>query len=76
MLATNDGPSHLHGGDREFDKILWSAAPFEEADGVGVVFRYTSPDGEEGYPGTLGTQHFPDSPNQPNSPSTILYKQL
>jgi len=52
-LPTNDGSNHLHGGNKGFDKVLWSAEPFEEADSVGIVFRYTSPDGEEGYPGTL-----------------------
>jgi aldose 1-epimerase len=53
QLAANDGPNHLHGGVVGFDKVLWSVAPFSRADSVGVVFRYTSPDGEEGYPGDL-----------------------
>lgn len=53
-LATNDGPNHLHGGvERSLDKVVWKARPFENEQGQGVVFRYVSPHGEEGYPGTL-----------------------
>lgn len=53
-LATNDGPNALHGGaERSLDKVVWQGKPFESADGEGVVFTYTSPDGEEGYPGAL-----------------------
>ena len=52
-LATNNGPNHLHGGNRGFDKVLWKAEPRQAADGASIVFTRTSPDGEEGYPGNL-----------------------
>jgi aldose 1-epimerase len=53
QLATNNGPNHLHGGVKGFDKLLWNAESFDRDGNSGVVYTLTSPDGDEGYPGTL-----------------------
>jgi aldose 1-epimerase len=54
QLAVNDGPNALHGGLKGFDKQLWTIAKVTSgADSASVTFTRTSPDGEEGYPGTL-----------------------
>ena len=52
-LAVNNGPNSLHGGLRGFDKVVWTAHPFQNQEGKGVALDYTSPDMEEGYPGSL-----------------------
>jgi aldose 1-epimerase len=52
-LAVNNGPNALHGGLRGFDKVVWSAESFQNKEGQAVALSYNSPDGEEGYPGTL-----------------------
>ncbi len=52
-LALNDGPNHLHGGVKGFDKVLWEAAEFNTDSAVGLKLHYQSRDGEEGYPGNL-----------------------
>jgi len=54
QLAINNGVNHLHGGIKGFDKQVWQVTgevsnPGEE----GIVLHYTSPDGEENYPGRL-----------------------
>jgi len=56
QLATNDGPNHLHGGKRGFDKVVWSAEPYSTGSEAGVVLTHVSPDGDEGYPGELSVR--------------------
>lgn len=50
QLAVNDGPNHLHGGTKGFDKYIWEVKTIGEDT---LCFFRTSHDGEEGYPGTL-----------------------
>ncbi len=49
----NNGPNSLHGGLKGFDKLVWKAKPLDEPGGGAVQFSLTSPDGDEGYPGTM-----------------------
>ena len=52
-LSVNDEPHHLHGGTRGFDRVVWECEPFRDDRGEGLALRHTSPDGDQGYPGTL-----------------------
>ena len=52
-LAVNNGPNSLHGGLKAFDKKVWKAEDASGPAGQAVKLSYTSPDGEEGYPGNL-----------------------
>ena len=52
-LATNNGAHHLHGGKKAFDKYIWDAEPVQGEGFAGVKLMLVSPDGDEGYPGTL-----------------------
>jgi len=69
-LAKNDHPGGipcaLHGGKRGFDKVLWTAEPREVGGEPALQLTYVSPDGEEGYPGTL-TVHVLYSVTRDNS---------
>jgi aldose 1-epimerase len=56
-LSRNDGNNHLHGGFGGLHTRIWDMQRVIHEDGeVGVVLGYTSPDGEEGYPGNLHVQ--------------------
>jgi aldose 1-epimerase len=52
-LATNNGPNHLHGGLKGFDKAVWTAQPLDTPQGPALQLAYLSKDGEEGFPGNL-----------------------
>lgn len=51
QLAANDGANTLHGGLKGFDKVVWDVD--STGPGAALTLRYTSKDGEEGYPGNL-----------------------
>ncbi len=55
-LTQNKRDTHLHGGTRGFDKVVWQAREVHLADGVGVEMKYLSENGEENYPGNLEAQ--------------------
>ena len=52
-LLKNDGENCLHGGSVGFAHILWEVAEVHNTDEPSIVFTYTSPDGESGFPGNL-----------------------
>lgn len=54
VLARNNGPNALHGGEKGFDKVIWAAKEISGTDPA-LELTYISKDGEEGYPGTLTT---------------------
>lgn len=55
QLAKNNGENNLHGGVKGFDRKVWEAKTKESPTSVSLLLTYVSPDGEEGFPGTLTT---------------------
>jgi aldose 1-epimerase len=51
QVPVNNGANALHGGPGGFDKRLWEVA---ETGLDFVLFRLVSPDGDQGFPGTMG----------------------
>jgi aldose 1-epimerase len=52
-LAANNGPHNLHGGNKGWDKVIWTATPGASREDPSVAFSYLSKDGEEGFPGNV-----------------------
>jgi aldose 1-epimerase len=53
QLPANNGPNSLHGGTKGFDKVVWRVVSVENGPVARATFAYTSPDGDQGYPGKL-----------------------
>lgn len=53
QVTTNLGKHHLHGGAIGFDHLLWEAETIDDDGSATIRFRLNSPDGQEGFPGTL-----------------------
>jgi len=56
QLPKNDGENTLHGGNKGFDKVVWTAKPLNIKDGAALELTYLSKDGEEGFPGNLSVR--------------------
>ena len=55
-LACNNGENHVHGGLKEFDKVVWKARDVSTGNAEALELTYLSKDLEEGYPGNLSTR--------------------
>ena len=49
----NNGANTLHGGTIGFDKALWQVVAVRSGAVASVTMRHVSPDGDQGFPGTL-----------------------
>jgi len=55
QVPVNNGPNSLHGGTKGFDKVVWQVVDTRDGPVGSVTLRYVSPNGDQGYPGTLTT---------------------
>ena len=53
QTPVNNGVNALHGGTVGFDKVLWEVVDVKSGPTASVTLRYVSPDGDQGYPGTM-----------------------
>jgi aldose 1-epimerase len=53
QTPVNNGKNSLHGGTVGFDKVLWEVVSVKNGPTASVTLRYVSPDGDQGYPGTM-----------------------
>ncbi len=53
LALNNNKVAALHGGVKGFDKVVWKVLEAKSGPKAWVTFGYVSPDGEEGYPGTV-----------------------
>src|SRR3954468_12661311 len=54
-LPVNNGPNTLHGGPTGFDDQVWEAADVSDHEVAALRLHLVSPDGDQGFPGTLST---------------------
>ena len=52
-LPVNNGPNTLHGGTNAWNKQVWTPEDEPTATGASLALTYTSPDGQDGFPGTV-----------------------
>lgn len=52
-LTVNHGKHQLHGGKKNFTYQYWEGDSYQAEGVIGVRFRLRSPDGQEGFPGTV-----------------------
>ncbi len=56
VLYKNDGNNSLHGGKFGFNAKIWDVEEVPSDEEPALILSYVSPDGEEGYPGTLSVK--------------------